>query len=63
MPMDVLTPSMGCSENKDEVNGGGEDVDQATKYVFSVEKRDLLSQHMRILQSGWSAVFHGVKGL
>ena len=29
----------GCSENKDEGNGGGEDVDQATKYVFSVGKK------------------------
>ena len=39
MPMDALTPNMRCSENKDEVNGGGEDVDQATKYVFSVGKK------------------------
>ena len=25
MPMDALTPNMGCSENKDEGNGGGKD--------------------------------------
>ena len=39
MPMDALTPNMGCSENKDEGNGVGEDVEQATKYVFSVGKK------------------------
>ena len=44
MPMDALTPNMGCSENKDEGNGGGEDVDQTIKHVFSVGKKEEISR-------------------
>ena len=29
----------GCSENKDEGHGGGEVIDQATKYMFPVGKK------------------------
>ena len=41
----------GCSENKDEGNGGGEDVDKANKYVFSVGKkrRSPVVAYMRII--------------